>query len=131
MIHVHQNIVLSDTIDHETRQRRHEERYGRYGVHHHASTYEEGVLRGAADLVRARGEFNLNSSAAAINYQEAYRRHLLNKQLKVDTFFAMRAANKAARFPQKDPAAEQARREASGESTLTAKSCTPALEMRS
>ena len=68
-----------------------------FGGYHHASTYEEGVLRGYADLTRAGGEANYWHSLAAINRQVAYQKHLENRQLKTETYFRNRAINSEAR----------------------------------
>jgi len=70
-----------------------------FGGYHHASTYEEGVLRGYADLTRAGGEANYWHSLAAINRQVAYQKHLENRQLKTETYFRNRALNSHARQP--------------------------------
>jgi hypothetical protein len=67
-------------------------------VMHHASTYEEGVLRGWADVGRALGEFNYNTSLAAINYQEAARLGLENHKQFVQDYFQKKQINKSARF---------------------------------
>ncbi|HEX5102974.1 MAG TPA: hypothetical protein VFV87_04145 [Pirellulaceae bacterium] len=68
-----------------------------YGVYHHASTYEEGVLRGLADLQRSGGEANYWHSLAANNWQEAYAKYLQNREAKTETYFRMQAINRAAR----------------------------------
>ncbi|MFV1966878.1 MAG: hypothetical protein ACC628_15745 [Pirellulaceae bacterium] len=64
----------------------------------HASTYEEGVLRGSADVWRALGEFHYNNSLAAINYQEATRLSLENHKQFVKDYFEKKEINRAARF---------------------------------
>ncbi len=51
----------------------------------HASTVEEGVLRGVAAAVQANGQANYANSLAAVNYAEAYRRQLENSRLYVQT----------------------------------------------
>lgn len=52
-----------------------------HGFYHggHASTFQEGVLRGKADLVRARGEQNLNNAQALRHFEEAVDRALDNQ----------------------------------------------------
>ena len=40
-------------------------------IYRHASTYEEGVFRGWADLARGVGDYNYNTSLALINQQHA------------------------------------------------------------
>ena len=44
----------------------------------HASTYQEGVMRGQAAVVSAAAELNYLNSMAAINFQEAQRRAIEN-----------------------------------------------------
>lgn len=65
---------------------------------HHASTYEEGVLRGWADVRRSAGEANYNNSLAAINYQEATRLGLENHKQFVLDYFQKKEINRSARF---------------------------------
>ncbi len=72
-------------------------------IQRHASTFEEGVLRGWADLWRAAGSFNYDSSLAAINQQEAYSRHLENKQKYAETYFNMRNLNREYRDAARRP----------------------------
>ena len=71
--------------------------YGPYATYHHASTYEEGVLRGLADLQRSGGEANYWHSLAENNWQEAYGKYLANREAKTETYFRMQAINRAAR----------------------------------
>lgn len=60
----------------------------------HASTIQEGVQRGRADLVRAYGESNYWNSLAAINREQARSAYMDNKLKAVHTYFQMRAANR-------------------------------------
>jgi hypothetical protein len=71
--------------------------FGYIGGYRHASTYEEGVLRGYADLTRAGGEANYWHSLAANNWQDAYSKYLQNQEAKVETYFRKQAINRAAR----------------------------------
>jgi hypothetical protein len=66
-------------------------------VMHHASTAQEGFFRGLADLRRAIGEFNYNTSLALINREEAIRLRLVNQKQYANDFFEKRAINRAAR----------------------------------
>lgn len=68
-----------------------------FGGYRHASTYEEGVLRGYADLTRAHGESAYWHSLASINRQEAFAKYLQNREQKTETHFRMQAINRAAR----------------------------------
>lgn len=56
----------------------------------HSSTYEEGVLRGTGALARGVGAARLDTSLAAMNYQEAYRRALENSLRYAETYYAKR-----------------------------------------
>jgi hypothetical protein len=74
--------------------------YGGYypgGYGYHSSTFEEGVLRGYADLAMARGQANYYNSLAAINREEAYSRYVQNREKATETYFKMRQINRAAR----------------------------------
>ena len=57
---------------------------------HYASTYEEGVMQGAASVLQASGQANYANSLAAVNFQEAYRRQLENSRLYVQVFLERR-----------------------------------------
>ena len=78
------NSALAQTGSYATRQTNN----GTAVVYRHASTWEQGVLDGWANLVRARGDYAYNRSLAAINYQEAYRRALENSLHRTETYFA-------------------------------------------
>lgn len=66
-------------------------------VYHHASTYEEGLLRGHADLIRAWGDYFYSTSLAMINGEEARRRYIDNRRHATKTYFDMRKLNREAR----------------------------------
>jgi hypothetical protein len=63
-------------------------------AYHHASTWEEGVMRGAGDVFRAVGEARYNSSLALVNGQEAYSRYLDNRLKAVSTYFEVQNLNR-------------------------------------
>jgi len=71
--------------------------YGGFGYGYHSSTFEEGVLRGAADLTRAQGEANYFNSLAAINLEDAKAQALVNRQQRIQGFFRERELNRTAR----------------------------------
>jgi hypothetical protein len=71
--------------------------HGGFGYGYHSSTFEEGVLRGAADLTRAQGEANYFNSLSAINREEARAQALVNRQQRIAGFFRERELNRAAR----------------------------------
>jgi hypothetical protein len=62
-----------------------------------SSTYEEGVQRGFASIIQARGSANLMNSEAAGNYQQAYSQYLNNRMQATETYFGMRDYNRKAR----------------------------------
>ncbi len=70
---------------------------GGYGWGGHASTAEEGVQRGFADVVRSAGAANLMNSAAAQNWEAARKQYIENRLQATDTFFEMRRVNAEAR----------------------------------
>jgi hypothetical protein len=73
------------------------------GYSYHSSTYAEGVQRGFADVVRSAGEYNLNTSEAAINYTQARSMQLDNRMKATNTYFDMRRVNKQAREEEAGP----------------------------
>ena len=76
---------------------------GTPAVYHHASTYEEGLLRGQADWIRACGDYLYSTSLAMINGEEARRRYIDNRQHAAKTYFEMRKFNREARAQQRGP----------------------------
>lgn len=79
--------------------------YGGYGYpqYDHASTYEEGLLRGRAALLRAYGESNY-WNAQALNYaQEAYRQYLNNRKKTLETYCDLAQINYDARERSQSP----------------------------
>lgn len=54
---------------------------------HHASTLQEGVLRGSADRIRAMGEFNYNTATAALIFEEARKANYENEMRHAETFW--------------------------------------------
>ena len=75
--------------------------YG-YG-YRHASTYEEGVQRGFADIVRSAGAKNLMDSEAAINWEQARRAYFDNRVYGTQKYFELRARNRQARAEERGP----------------------------
>ena len=77
--------------------------WGNYGTYHHASTAAEGAMRGMADVTRSAGAANLMNSQAAGHWEDARSKYIANRQYGADTYFAMRASNKAARDAERGP----------------------------
>ena len=66
---------------------------GDYGSGYHASTAAEGFFRGLGDMARSEGQFNYNTSKAAINATEATRRAIENQRRWVESYFDLRRMN--------------------------------------
>jgi hypothetical protein len=60
-------------------------------------------MNGMASVISAQGNYNLATSAAAVNMTEAQRNEIQNQQQWTDTYFQMRAANRAARAAEAGP----------------------------
>jgi hypothetical protein len=56
-----------------------------------------------ANVISSRGSANLNNSAAAVNMTQAQRNEIENHQQYTNTYFEMRATNKAARAAEDGP----------------------------
>jgi hypothetical protein len=69
----------------------------------HASTLEEGALNGMANVMSAAGDYNLATSAAAINITQAQRNDIENRQLNTQAYFDIQATNRAARAQKAGP----------------------------
>ena len=66
-------------------------------VDNRASTVGESYARGMSDVIRSRGQYNLDTSAAAINVSQARSNEIKNYRDATNTYFEMRAANRAYR----------------------------------
>jgi hypothetical protein len=62
-----------------------------------SSTAGEGYARGIGEVIRAKGEYNLATSAAAVNFSEARRRQIENDKQWLQTYFETRDINRQAR----------------------------------
>jgi hypothetical protein len=62
-----------------------------------AATADQAAAMGMADLVNAAGSYNLQTSQAAINYQQARSQYLDNRLKGTQTYFEMRKINTEAR----------------------------------
>jgi len=74
-----------------------------YGQYHHASTAEEGIQRGMADVIRSAGYANLKNSEAAKNYEDARSKALDNRIKSTQTYFEMRRMNRQYRAAEAGP----------------------------
>lgn len=73
------------------------------GYGYHASTFEEGVLRGRAALAQSLGQANYYHSLAAVNYQDATTKAIKNHQQAIDAYFYNQQANRSAREAKRSP----------------------------
>ena len=64
--------------------------YGYWG----SSTALEGFGRGLGDMINAFGQYNLATSAAAVNLSQARRSEIANDKLWTQTYFEMRDLNR-------------------------------------
>lgn len=78
--------------------------YGGY-AEYHSSTAAEGALRGMGDVARSAGQYNLQTSEAAINMTEAQKNHIQNRDEWTNTYFQMREANRQYRAAERKPRA--------------------------
>lgn len=77
--------------------------HGQWYVNDQAATVGESYARGMSDMVRSAGEANLSNSEAAKNYADARSQELDNRLQATDTYFQMRAKNKAYRAAENGP----------------------------
>ncbi len=68
-----------------------------------ASTAAGSALNGMAGVISAQGQRNLSNSAAAVNMTQAQKNEIQNRQQWTDTYFNMRATNKAATAAERGP----------------------------
>jgi hypothetical protein len=61
------------------------------------------AMNGMSNVISAKGNYNLSTSAAAVNMTQAEKNSLQNAQLRTDTYFQMRATNTAARKAEAGP----------------------------
>jgi hypothetical protein len=94
-------VAAADTYGFDHGHHHHGGGYGYGGYGYHASTYEEGVLRGFGSLIRSQGEANYFNSLARINNQEALSKYLANREQATETYFRMQQINRAARDAQR------------------------------
>lgn len=73
------------------------------GGYYGASTAAGSALNGMAGVISAAGEYNLATSAAAVNMTQAQRQHIINRQSATNAYFEMRATNRAARAAEAQP----------------------------
>lgn len=77
--------------------------YGGYPGSYGGGTVAGSALNGMASVISAKGDYNLSTSAAAINWTEAQRNEIQNRQQATNAYFEMRATNRAAVAAERGP----------------------------
>jgi hypothetical protein len=67
------------------------------------STAAGSSMTGMANVISAKGDYNLSTSAAAVNMTQAQKNEIQNRELYTNTYFDMRATNKQAREAEEGP----------------------------
>ena len=73
------------------------------GYSNGASTAAGSALNGMSQVISAAGNYNLATSAAAMNMTHVQREEMNNQQQWVNTFYAMRAAGREGRAAERGP----------------------------
>ncbi len=74
-----------------------------WGPYYHSSTYAEGVQRGAADIIRSAGQYNVRTSEAAKNWTEVQSRLYENRVKAAQSFVEMKNIQEAYRQSRRKP----------------------------
>lgn len=70
-------------------------------------TVEGSMMQGMASVISAKGDYNLSTSAAAVNLTQAQKQDIQNRQDATQAYFAMQEVNKAARDSKRSPRLSQ------------------------
>jgi hypothetical protein len=77
--------------------------YGGWGYGAGGGTAAGSAMNGMANVISAKGSYNLSTSAAAVNMTQAQKNDIQNHQLYTNTYFDMRATNRAATKAERGP----------------------------
>jgi hypothetical protein len=77
--------------------------YGGYPGYVGGGTPAGSALNGMASVISAKGDYNLSTSAAAVNLTEAQKNEIQNRQQWTNTYFDMRQTNRAATAAERGP----------------------------
>lgn len=77
--------------------------YGGWPGYSGGGTAAGNALNGMASVISAKGDYNLSTSAAAVNMTQAQKNEIQNRQLWTNTYFEMRQTNRAARAAEAGP----------------------------
>jgi hypothetical protein len=72
-------------------------------INNSASTAGESYARGLSSVISSAGDYNLNTSQAAINMTQAQHNEIQNRQEWTNTYFEMRETNRAYRAKERGP----------------------------
>ena len=77
--------------------------YGGWPGYSGGGTVAGSAMSGMASVISAKGDYNLSTSAAAVNMTQAQKNEIQNRQQWTNTYFDMRATNRAARAAEAGP----------------------------
>jgi hypothetical protein len=77
--------------------------YGGWPSEGGGTTIAGSALSGMASVVSAAGDYNLSTSAAAVNMTQAQKQEIVNRQEATKAYFDMRATNRNAREAERAP----------------------------
>jgi hypothetical protein len=77
--------------------------YGGYPSFTTGGTAAGNAMNGMASVISAKGDYNLSTSAAAINMTQAQKNEIQNRQLYTNTYFEMRDTNRKATAAERGP----------------------------
>jgi hypothetical protein len=77
--------------------------YGGWPGYGGGGTAAGSAMNGMASVISAKGDYNLSTSAAAINMTQAQKNEIENRQQATNAYFDMRATNRAARAAEAGP----------------------------
>ena len=66
-------------------------------MYYHSSTAAEGVARGLANVIRAKGDYNLSTAEGAVSLETALQRGIENRKRLTQAYFDIRQINRQAR----------------------------------
>jgi hypothetical protein len=76
---------------------------GYYGGTPGGATVEGSMMQGMASVISAQGNYNLATSAAAVNLTQAQKQDIVNRQAATNAYFAMQETNRAAVAAKRSP----------------------------
>lgn len=77
--------------------------YGGWPGRTGGGTAAGNAMNGMASVISAKGDYNLSTSAAAVNMTQAQKNEIQNRQQWTNTYFEMRQTNRAARAAEAGP----------------------------